>query len=1142
MKNNPQKNKRTKLPREKKGPGLALFFLSLIAHLLVVQVNAQQAVYWRNEAANGNWVNGSNSCGEIGSSNSQWWYPGFSPNAARNNPSCYDGSTTRHNLEINNNAFTAMTLNAGGNLPIRQLVFGSGATWARTIGGISGDILSFSSNITNQSATTHSFTVGVSAFANDVNLTAQNGDLGFSGDYHTEGHRTYIITPLGRTIGFSGGITNNAGSFVKQGEGTQAFEGAGGFEADIYIDNGKVKLNRGIGAIGDLHLGAGTSAQTANSALLEMGPGNGITLGRSILVRNFDGLGGNRTLSFSNTAGTNTLTGDITLEKLLEIAVEGGGRGLVSGAISGAGQGVTKTGNGTLELTGANSYDGLTTVSGGTLQLNRPGGGTLPSTNNVVITGGVLQISTSQTLASITLTGGVLQIDPGVTLTITGTVSGTGGLFRGSPSSNLILNGATGTVTFEGGAANNFLKDLSLTGNADITLGDTLKIAGGSSFGTVDLSGSGVLHSNGFLILKSNATGTARVAAISSSAPTPISGEVTVERQIPTAASLTRRAWRLLAIPVKSPTREIWQAWGNGAKDRVNLITQGGVPDPAQNAEFGTIITGHAYSNANDANNAGYDWWPALYISPTAVAATSLKKFERALNDLNGTWPSTRATRTMAKTKLDAAEPAYMLFVRGNRDVATGTGPCTLAPVGLLNTGDVTTTVPTMSTGKYFTYGNPYPSTLDLGAVIDDPANLGLVKDAIRVWDANLGSYGAYETITRPTPSDPWESNLHGALPGIDNIHSGQGVLLETNVSSPASLVTRETHKTPGNPGLSPLAAIPLHNQRLYVRIQVPQTDGSLILADGAVAGFKDGYLLSASDAFDKEKLEPVSGNFALAFTSEGKALSFEGRPPVLDNDTLYIRSQGLTAMAYTLEFEAKNMERPGLKAYLVDNHTGKEIEIMLDGNKTNIPFACSTDATSVAPNRFMVVFKVARPNVIDLSGQSLRPNHLLEWKVGYQDHIARYEVEQSSGNNQYRKIATILCNGEAWGNYQWVQSNPGGGVRFYRIRGIQENGNSIYSNVVLLGMHNSGASLAVGPNPVTTQGAVNLGLAGLAAGSYTIMLLDANGNTVSKKVIKHNGANQAYNFVLPTPLAPGNYFFRVVGKGENLVHALIKQ
>jgi hypothetical protein len=100
--------------------GVAVF-VWIVGQTLV----AQQNVFWRSEAANGNWENGG--CGEMGTGNSQWWYQGFTPNNARNRPDCFDGTTSRHNLEIGNNHQTTMTVNTTF-WGIRALTIGGSAT------------------------------------------------------------------------------------------------------------------------------------------------------------------------------------------------------------------------------------------------------------------------------------------------------------------------------------------------------------------------------------------------------------------------------------------------------------------------------------------------------------------------------------------------------------------------------------------------------------------------------------------------------------------------------------------------------------------------------------------------------------------------------------------------------------------------------------------------------------------------------------------------------------------------------------------------------------------------------------------------------------------------------------------------------
>lgn len=175
--------------------------------------------------------------------------------------------------------------------------------------------------------------------------------------------------------------------------------------------------------------------------------------------------------------------------------------------------GMRKLGGGVLVLRGANTYTGLTTVTVGTLELNRTGGNTLNSTNNVTINGGTLRVRSNQTLNNVTLSSGTLIVDNGVTLTINGTFSGGGTIqnngtiqlggttaFPGSATTisamnNVIINSA-GAVTLD--------KALTISGNLTLTNGLlTLgshnllvngTLSGGSSSSYINTNGSGTFR------------------------------------------------------------------------------------------------------------------------------------------------------------------------------------------------------------------------------------------------------------------------------------------------------------------------------------------------------------------------------------------------------------------------------------------------------------------------------------------------------------------------------------------------------------------------------------------------------------------------------------------------------------------------
>jgi Passenger-associated-transport-repeat len=141
---------------------------------------------------------------------------------------------------------------------------------------------------------------------------------------------------------------------------------------------------------------------------------------------------------------------------------------------------LTKAGAGLLELQATNTYTGLTTVSAGTLKLNKTGGTTIPATNNVTVTGGTFQVSTNQTLNNLIVNGGTVTVDDGATLTINGTLTLT-----------------SGNIT------------LGTTGTGNVVVGVSATISGGSSTSYIVTNGTGTLKALNFAGEKTFPIGTA---------------------------------------------------------------------------------------------------------------------------------------------------------------------------------------------------------------------------------------------------------------------------------------------------------------------------------------------------------------------------------------------------------------------------------------------------------------------------------------------------------------------------------------------------------------------------------------------------------------------------------------------------------
>ncbi|MCP5127842.1 MAG: autotransporter-associated beta strand repeat-containing protein [Gammaproteobacteria bacterium] len=290
----------------------------------------------------------------------------------------------------------------------------------------------------------------------------------------------------------------NAASGATLSEGTLALDAAG---VTLTLtngggDNGTIETSlSGIGAltkIGDGSLAlAGTNTYSGDTTIASgtLNIATDSNLGNGALL-----LGAGATLGISNPT---TIAKDITLNGDAGVTVAGDVT--LSGTISdGAGSfGLTKGGAGALTLSGANNYDGATTVSAGTLQVagdsSVGGGGIVLADGSTLGITGASDITKAINLSSGT---GDIGVDSGITATLSGTISGSGTLTK-TGAGTLTLAG-TGTYTGGTTVSAGTLKGTSSTLLGDITNDATIEFSQ-SGYGayTGILSGSGALVKTG---------------------------------------------------------------------------------------------------------------------------------------------------------------------------------------------------------------------------------------------------------------------------------------------------------------------------------------------------------------------------------------------------------------------------------------------------------------------------------------------------------------------------------------------------------------------------------------------------------------------------------------------------------------------
>ena len=369
---------------------------------------------------------------------------------------------------------------------------------------------------------------------------------------------------------FSGSAVGGTGAIIQLGTGSLTLNAANGYQAGTTLSAGTLNINNSS-AIGTGRLTISAVSTIDNTS------GNAITLSTNNAQAwnsNFTFLGssdlnfgtGLITLNGSQTvtAGAGTLTEggtvdvDPTNTSTRTLTFNGAGNvtlnGTVQNSFAGSTGNLTYSGTGTLTLNGTNTYNGITTLSSGTVAIGNDsafgtsalaiGGGTLSAV------GGPHSISNTTTLVAgngtiagandLTFTGSFTESGGDRTLTInnTGTTTlnalnlsgnNTGRNLTVTGTGNVVLNGTTadggtgaGSLTFDSGyagtatinGANTYSGGTTLTagtfvlGNKSAFGTGTVALGGISASASTDLSGANAIANSGTLKNTNTFTGT----------------------------------------------------------------------------------------------------------------------------------------------------------------------------------------------------------------------------------------------------------------------------------------------------------------------------------------------------------------------------------------------------------------------------------------------------------------------------------------------------------------------------------------------------------------------------------------------------------------------------------------------------------
>lgn len=172
------------------------------------------------------------------------------------------------------------------------------------------------------------------------------------------------------------------------------------------------------------------------------------------------------------------------------------------------------------------------------------------------------------------------------------------------------------------------------------------------------------------------------------------------------------------------------------------------------------------------------------------------------------------------------------------------------------------------------------------------------------------------------------------------------------------------------------------------------------------------------------------------------------------------------------------------------------------------------------------------------LSGKTQGNQNVLTWTTASEENNDRFELERSADGNSFAAIGLVkskALNGSSAAplSYVLADNNLAQGVSYYRLKQIDRDGRSVYSNTVVL-KYFAESVVSVYPNPA--RDVLKLAANAARPDVVTVSVFDGTGREVMQKKVSFVAGMNQVTFDVGA-LAPGHYFMRVMftstGKGE---------
>jgi len=691
--------------------------------------------------------------------------------------------------------------------------------------------------------------------------------------------------------------------------------------------------------------------------------------------------------------------------------------------------------------------------------------------------------------------------------------------------------------------------------------------------GTCDLASTSIIYptgiyanvtnTSGTFTLRSDASGTAAIGALNSTAGNLAycSGTFNQERffQGSTTYDNVKKRWiernyRIISSPLYGPN----QVNSNNVYGLNYIVGATAGLTTTANSATNAFITGCTGGSTSAGNPSTYLYRESY--TPSNATFTS-GNYLGITNITNSSTTGSISTSDGGTYSIPAGNGVFFFFRGAASNWSTRTSAPYIAPenVTLTSTGAINQQSITVkdwynsgstslgytgvgTTGNFAVrgfnmVGNPYPCTIDWCTAY---SGSGITRTNINptIWE--------YNPVTNQFDTFLATSSSGGIANGSASryIMSGQGFFVQvsgtgTNLLTFTEAAKAATQQSTGtNLLMSTQAPVASVSQVFKLRLLIDSLN-----YDDIAFNFNS----SASSKYNwNEDAAYMAGNSApeglASFSDDSVKLSINSLPlPNLAPRMIRLRVEAAVTGTYTFKKMALDAIPKIYQLWLMDKAKNDSLDIR--NNSTYVFDVDVNDTTTYGNNRFQLVIRqdpALMIHLLNFTGTKIKGGSQVVWKTENEENYTYFTVERSTdGGVTYNVIGSVPS--AALGTYSFLDKSPAQTANMYRLKIVDLNGTASYSNIVTIMYGNNTNSLVktglvIYPNPAKSNLSLNIApgfSTAVAVGgvSYNVEISNILGSVVTKTTINQ----QTWQTDVSSWL-PGTYVIQVVNGTDNSV------